>query len=190
MTDLTPKLRAFCAESEEVRGYAQRGFVAYCRCVYMAKDKKTFQISNYKLEKYAASLGLAKSPRLRFLERDKKVMTAMKGNSRFHSCRFSSFLAEHASSDESDDEDMFTKRKADISINEDDDRKIELDLAEKEKSKTVSKAKQVTKAIRAKKSEAKKIVFDEEGNEGSGAEEQSDDDFNLEDATRRLRQGK
>ena len=85
---------------------------------------------------------------------------------------------------------MFTKRKADISINEDDDRKIELDLAEKEKSKTVSKAKQVTKAIRAKKSEAKKIVFDEEGNEGSEAEDQSDDDFNLEDATRRLRQGK
>ena len=91
MTDLTPKLRAFCAESEEVRGYAQRGFVAYCRCVYMAKDKKTFQISNYKLDKYAASLGLAKSPRLRFLERDKKVMTAMKGKVRFYRSSYSFF---------------------------------------------------------------------------------------------------
>ena len=78
MTDLTPKLRAFCAETEEVRGYAQRAFTAYCKSVYLAKDKKTFNIVNYKLDKYAASLGLAKAPRLRFLERDKKVMTAMK----------------------------------------------------------------------------------------------------------------
>ena len=79
MTDLTPKLRAFCAESEEVRGYAQRAFVAYCKCVYLARDKKTFNITEYKLDKYAGSLGLAKSPRLRFLERDRKVMSSMKG---------------------------------------------------------------------------------------------------------------
>ena len=86
MTDLTPKLRAFCAESEEVRGYAQRGFVSYCKCVYLAKDKDTFQIANYKLDKYAASLGLAKAPRLRFLERDKKVMSAMKSESPLLRC--------------------------------------------------------------------------------------------------------
>lgn len=172
MTDLTPKLRAFCAETEEVRGYAQRAFTAYCKSVYLAKDKKTFNIVNYKLDKYAASLGLAKAPRLRFLERDRKVMTAMK--------------SENISSDESDGEDMFERRKATIEVTESEDKKIELDLAEKEKSKTVSKAKLVTKAIRAKAAK-NKIVFDDDGNQ-EDQEEESDDDFNIEDASARLRQ--
>ena len=43
---------------------------------------------------------------------------------------------------------MFERRKATIEVTETEDKKIELDLAEKEKSKTVSKAKLVTKAIR------------------------------------------
>ena len=43
---------------------------------------------------------------------------------------------------------MFERRKATIEVTESEDKKIELDLAEKEKSKTVSKAKLVTKAIR------------------------------------------
>merc|ERR1711992_367064 len=105
MTDLTPKLRAFCAESEEVRGYAQRAFVAYCKRVYLASDKKTFNITEYKLDKYAGSLGLAKSPRLRFLERDRKVMSSMKEKI-------------VNSSDESDGEEMFERREATIADEE------------------------------------------------------------------------
>ena len=85
---------------------------------------------------------------------------------------------------------MFERRQAHIELSKDEQEVIERDMAAKEAKKTVSKAKQVTKAIRSKANKSK-IVFDDEGNEEKRDEDNdSDDDFNIAEASERLKQGK
>ena len=38
LSDITPKLRSLCAEREEIKGYAQRAFVAYAKHVHLQKE--------------------------------------------------------------------------------------------------------------------------------------------------------
>ena len=84
---------------------------------------------------------------------------------------------------------MFERRQAHIELSKDEQEVIERDMAAKEAKKTVSKAKQVTKAIRSKANKSK-IVFDDEGNEEKRDEDNdSDDDFNIAEASERLKQG-
>ena len=83
---------------------------------------------------------------------------------------------------------MFERRQAHIELSKDEQEVIERDMAAKEAKKTVSKAKQVTKAIRSKANKSK-IVFDDEGNEEKPVDDESDDDFNIAEASERLKQG-
>jgi len=173
MTDLTPKLRAFTAESEEIKGYATRAFQAYCKSIHLSKDKKIFQIQNYKLDKYAASLGLAVTPRLRFLERDPNLRKGL-GKAAAASVKLE---------EDSSDEDIFDVKLDQTEITKLDELEIEADL-EKKHSKPEKAKKLITKAIRNQEKKSVKIASDDEEAAEDGEDE--DEDFDISKAKDRL----
>lgn len=63
------KLEAFLAQNPELKANAQRAFVSYVKSVFLMKDKEVFNVQALNTDAYARSLGLAVSPRIRFLQR-------------------------------------------------------------------------------------------------------------------------
>ncbi|KAL0994511.1 hypothetical protein UPYG_G00123200 [Umbra pygmaea] len=63
------KLQAFLAQETEQKERAQRCFQSYLRSVYLMKNKDVFDVFRLNLQEYAASLGLAVAPRVRFLNK-------------------------------------------------------------------------------------------------------------------------
>uniref|UniRef100_A0A4W5QAS2 ATP-dependent RNA helicase n=1 Tax=Hucho hucho TaxID=62062 RepID=A0A4W5QAS2_9TELE len=72
LTSVQQKLEAFLAQEKEQKERAQRCFVSYLRSVYLMKNKDVFDVFQLKLQEYAASLGLAVAPRVRFLNKAQK----------------------------------------------------------------------------------------------------------------------
>ena len=64
----------------DIKFLAQRAFISYTRSVYLQKDKKTFKVDELPLDKYAQSLGLAGTPKIKFVS--KKEASAKKNKSR------------------------------------------------------------------------------------------------------------
>ncbi|KAJ8293796.1 ATP-dependent RNA helicase dbp4 [Rhodotorula toruloides] len=50
----------------EIKFLAQRAFISYVRSVHLQKDKSIFKLEAIPLEEYAASLGLAGAPKIKF----------------------------------------------------------------------------------------------------------------------------
>ncbi|KAJ8402248.1 hypothetical protein AAFF_G00371130 [Aldrovandia affinis] len=73
LSSVQQKLEAFLAQEKEQKERAQRCFVSYLRSVYLMKNKGVFDVFQLPLEQYAASLGLAVAPRVRFLNRARKL---------------------------------------------------------------------------------------------------------------------
>lgn len=59
-----------CFKDPELKYLAQKAFVTYTKSLYVQKDKEIFNIKNYDLEAFAASLGLPGAPKIRFLKDD------------------------------------------------------------------------------------------------------------------------
>lgn len=51
---------------------AKRSFVTYLKSVHLQKDKEVFDVTKLPLEEFAASLGLAITPKIRFINQKKK----------------------------------------------------------------------------------------------------------------------
>ncbi|XP_063043537.1 probable ATP-dependent RNA helicase DDX10 [Engraulis encrasicolus] len=66
------KLESFLAQEMEQKERAQRCFVSYLRSIFLMKNKQVFDVTRIKLPEYAASLGLAVAPRVRFLNKVEK----------------------------------------------------------------------------------------------------------------------
>lgn len=66
------KIESFLAQNQELKMSAQRAFVAYIKSVVLMKNKKIFNVDALDTDAYAKSLGLAVSPRIRFLQRMRK----------------------------------------------------------------------------------------------------------------------
>lgn len=62
------KMEALLARDPELKADAQRAFVAYIKSVFLMKNKEIFNVEALDLEKFAASLGLVVTPRIRFLK--------------------------------------------------------------------------------------------------------------------------
>ncbi|KAI1903519.1 hypothetical protein AGOR_G00028030 [Albula goreensis] len=73
LNNVQQKLEAFLAQEKEQKERAQRCFVSYLRSVYLMKNKDVFDAFLLPLEQYAASLGLAVAPRVRFLNKARKL---------------------------------------------------------------------------------------------------------------------
>ncbi|KAF2637070.1 DEAD-domain-containing protein [Massarina eburnea CBS 473.64] len=54
----------------EIKYLAQKAFVTYTKAIYLQRDKDVFNIRNYDLEAFAASLGLPGAPKIKFLRDD------------------------------------------------------------------------------------------------------------------------
>jgi len=71
------QIEALLARDPELKADAQRAFVSYVKSVFLMKNKDVFNVEHLKLDKYAASLGLAVTPKVRFLKNkvteDKKM---------------------------------------------------------------------------------------------------------------------
>ncbi|XP_020283015.1 probable ATP-dependent RNA helicase DDX10 [Pseudomyrmex gracilis] len=70
------KLEALLARDVTLKESAQRAFVAYVKSVFLMKDKQIFNVHALNTDAYAKSLGLAIPPRIRFLQRMQKKMSA------------------------------------------------------------------------------------------------------------------
>ncbi|XP_060887417.1 probable ATP-dependent RNA helicase DDX10 [Labrus mixtus] len=81
MQNVQQKLEAFLAQEKEQKERAQRCFVSYLRSVYLMKNKEVFDVFKLQLQEYAASLGLAVAPRVRFLSKAQE-QRAEKGGQR------------------------------------------------------------------------------------------------------------
>ena len=163
MQTITGSMAAFLAGDKNLKESAQRAFVSYIKSVVLMKNKKIFSVGSIELDKFAESLGLATTPRVRFLERQNKknVKTFL------HKEEEGSEEKEDRISfkDEESDEEMFSVKRVDHQIEE-----SKLDEEEEEGSSAgmLKDGKVITKAHMAKKLLKKKIgntkiVFDDEG---------------------------
>ncbi|ELU07175.1 hypothetical protein CAPTEDRAFT_143878, partial [Capitella teleta] len=69
---LDKKLEYLCASEVTMKAHAQAAFMAYLKHVYFQSDKEVFDLKKLDFEKFAFSLGLAITPRVRFLEKQQK----------------------------------------------------------------------------------------------------------------------
>ena len=102
-----------------------------------------------KLSKYAGSLGLAVPPRLRFIEKDRKIqeLLAAAGETSIAKIKSSTTIADNDSSD--DEDDLFDVQKRDVTeLTTEQDSEITKDLEMKNNSKKVKSSKIVSKALR------------------------------------------
>ncbi|KAI5479785.1 ATP-dependent rna helicase dbp4 [Pseudohyphozyma bogoriensis] len=54
----------------EIKFLAQRAFISYVRSIYLQKDKSVFRMDDLPLEEFAASMGLAGAPKIRFTSKE------------------------------------------------------------------------------------------------------------------------
>lgn len=105
------KIESFLAQNQELKMSAQRAFVAYIKSVVLMKNKKIFNVDALDTDAYAKSLGLEVSPRIRFLQRIRKVKAAKQQATQQaandENSEDSESVSEHDESDagSSDDED-------------------------------------------------------------------------------------
>eukprot|EP00042_Codosiga_hollandica_P056011 m.797141 g.797141 ORF g.797141 m.797141 type:complete len:894 (-) comp59253_c0_seq5:392-3073(-) len=66
------KMSAFCAEDPELKYLAQKCFITYMRSVFLQANKEVFNVHALDGQKYAESLGLVVSPKIRFVKKQAK----------------------------------------------------------------------------------------------------------------------
>ncbi|BFZ25028.1 hypothetical protein BsWGS_28067 [Bradybaena similaris] len=210
--DVTKKLESLCASEKEVKDGAQKAFVTVMKTLWVL-DKPSFQAVDQ--EAFAASLGLVQTPRLAFLEKLKQK-TAKKAAHKDKDESTDDESSEEDESDVSSDEEGAdelkfkssnqkqgqTTLKFDVYSDDDDDGDIynvvkdvkigevndaqdtqKLVVLEEGKNKKKSSAKEKLKLLKY----AKRITFDEEGNENK----ESDDDtggLNIKQALLRMKE--
>jgi ATP-dependent RNA helicase DDX10/DBP4 len=75
------KAEALCASNNTLKESAQRAFKSYMKNVFLMKDKTIFDVKKLNSDSFAHSLGLAITPRIRFIEKsDKKKIVSNKQN--------------------------------------------------------------------------------------------------------------
>lgn len=91
------QLQNMCFQDPHVKQLAQKAFIAYTKSIHIQKDKEVFNLQKYKLDEWAASMGLPGAPRIKFLNADPEAQRRKKNESRQALFR--------ASDDDDDEED-------------------------------------------------------------------------------------
>ncbi|KAH6903174.1 ATP-dependent RNA helicase dbp-4 [Coprinopsis sp. MPI-PUGE-AT-0042] len=63
-------LQKLCFEDPEIKYLGQRTFVSYLRSIYLQKNKAIFKLDALPVDRYAESLGLPGTPKIKFLNRE------------------------------------------------------------------------------------------------------------------------
>ncbi|KAJ1662903.1 ATP-dependent RNA helicase dbp4 [Coemansia sp. RSA 1813] len=66
---VSQQLQHLCFQDSEIKYLGQRAFVTYVRSVYLQKNKSVFAIEKLPLERFAESLGLPGTPKIKFVEK-------------------------------------------------------------------------------------------------------------------------
>ncbi|KAG2007081.1 ATP-dependent rRNA helicase RRP3 [Coprinopsis cinerea AmutBmut pab1-1] len=74
------QLQKLCFEDPEIKYLGQRAFVSYLRSIYLQKNKSIFKLDALPVDRYAESLGLPGTPKIKFLNRE--IAKAKKNASR------------------------------------------------------------------------------------------------------------
>lgn len=177
------KMEAFLAQNPELKASAQRAFLAYLKSVFLMKNKSIFNVFSLNYDEYAKSLGLAITPRVRFLERftHKNNNNATPNTTIKHEDdeeqanilqKFEQNKLKFNNSDsESDSEDDLIKIKrkdheiAEEFVNNNEEEEAPLLPIPKREKKLITKASLAKKALKKKLQVNEKVKFDEEGNE-------------------------
>jgi len=202
------KMAALLASDKVLKESAQRAFNSYIKSVYLMKNKKVFNVNKINLNKFAESLGLATTPRVRFLERqEKNTVKQMKGDGfiglekegiqgldsidkiEMHGTNVDE--GDKFMQNEDSDEEIFTVKRKDHGIDDNENESavcINEDLTSGKKQKVLTKA-QLAKKMAKKKIQANsKVNFDEDGEVVSEATKQKlskeGKDYEDEDADR------
>ncbi|KAF8153102.1 P-loop containing nucleoside triphosphate hydrolase protein [Crassisporium funariophilum] len=64
------QLQNLCFQDPEIKYLGQRAFVSYLRSIYLHKDKSIFKLEELPVDKYAESLGLPGTPKIKFLSKE------------------------------------------------------------------------------------------------------------------------
>ncbi len=67
------KIEAYLASDIELKESAQRAFQSYLKSIFLLKNKSVFDVFKLDTTAFAASLGLAVPPRVRFLQKQLKL---------------------------------------------------------------------------------------------------------------------
>ncbi|GAA5822433.1 hypothetical protein JCM3770_000269 [Rhodotorula araucariae] len=101
---IRPQLQSAAFQFPEIKFLAQRAFISYVRSIHLQKDKSVFKLDELPLEEYAASLGLAGAPKIKF--GTKQEASAVKNKARQVEALQRAIEEKGAEeSDEDDDED-------------------------------------------------------------------------------------
>jgi len=187
------KMAAFLASDKGLKESAQRAFNSYIKSVYLMKNKKVFNVKSINLSKFAESLGLATTPRVRFLERqEKNNVKQIKGdgfigldkekqeglgekNEDETSTREGGDSISLQNEDDDSDDEIFTVKRKDHTIDDDKNESTDAlteDLGVKKKDKVLTKAQLAKKMMKKKIQANTKVNFDEEGDVVSEATKQ------------------
>ena len=72
------KIEAILASDHELKEEAQRAFKSYLKSVFLMKNKAIFDVTKLDMNSFAASLGLAVPPRVRFIQKHLKAKSEAK----------------------------------------------------------------------------------------------------------------
>ncbi|RKP18111.1 DEAD-domain-containing protein [Rozella allomycis CSF55] len=132
---ISKQLAAFCTQDPELKYLGQKAFVSYVRSIYLQSNKEVFSIDNLPLDDYAASLGLPGTPKIKFVTTNKKNECRDLINQepkkedqpktrvdKMFQRRNLDVLSEHYNklrqNEEENDDDIFTLKRVDHSIEE------------------------------------------------------------------------
>ncbi|GMM30054.1 RNA-dependent ATPase [Martiniozyma asiatica (nom. inval.)] len=65
LKNIQSQIQSLCFKSPELKYLAQKTFIAYCKSVFIQKNKNVFKIDDLPLDKFASSLGLPGMPKLK-----------------------------------------------------------------------------------------------------------------------------
>ncbi|ORX47726.1 DEAD-domain-containing protein [Hesseltinella vesiculosa] len=182
------KLQSFCFQDPEIKYLGQRAFVAYLRSIYLQRNKSIFNVQEMPAEAYAHSLGLAGTPKIKFIKKSEKTKadaalaedeqvktkTVKTKHDRMIERRNQGILSEHYNkmvdydndklggvANDDDDEDFMTIGRVDHALESDSDDNMDDTKAD---NLSKRKTKMGKKELAKRSSKGEKLVFDEEGN--------------------------
>jgi ATP-dependent RNA helicase DDX10/DBP4 len=167
------KAEALCARDKNLKDSAQRAFKAYIKNVFLMKDKSVFNVEYLNFDLFAKSLGLAVTPRVRFVEKSMKSRISTSNTSTKHSEESSksnnieNFNFQMSDSDSENNDDLLSVKKVyrfDLSdeIDSNDDEILNQMPTNKPK-KAITKAAMAKKILKRGFKPNTRIVFDDEG---------------------------
>ncbi|XP_023348850.1 probable ATP-dependent RNA helicase DDX10 [Eurytemora carolleeae] len=179
LQQIEKKMAAHLASDKNLKESAQRAFQSYIKSVYLMKNKNIFNVHKLETEKFAESLGLAAPPRVRFLDKQKKIIEARKKKDvkevakdeeeddesvemeNIKNASEKIQLTADADSDAESDEDIFTVKRTNVQIEDDVEEDAEVDRFNK--NRITSKVQMAKRMLKKNIIPNSKVLFDDEG---------------------------